>query len=279
VGNPDNLFATLNAEEEADFIKKRITVNGLQTLGNAIADSRDQPQPYLSDPRLYANIVQQANLAEYRASNIRPGPAGIEFSNAFIEVCLHANANQVLRLPLITEFNVEAHAFKGDAEMKFWEEMKAEFKKEGLHEEADEVCEGRVSEKWIMRNKKFWTEVWSRRGDINVKMFVPCRQQGDSRSAIRKRPSQTRTRTEGTSDQVLAVCYTSEISPYYCHSDCNVFFLQRTTHAGTASWNERLRSSKKPKWNQLKPQGLPNLGNSCYQNCILQVGSKYSFLI
>jgi hypothetical protein len=276
VRNPDNLYAKINSEEEAILINKRITANGLHIVGNTIAISSDQAQQHLEDPLLYTNIVQQANLAEYRASGIRPGPAGIEFSNAFIEVCVHANARRVLRFPLNPEFNMEDYVFQGDAEIQFWEEMKKVFKDSGLQEAAHRVCDGKVSDKWDMRNMQFWTEVWSRRGSLDVKMFVPCRALHDKSSELGKRPQ-----VEGIFEQVAAAC----IAHNHCSSAATGFtliqilFLQGKVHGlgRTSSWQERLRSGQQSKSETWIPIGLPNIGNSCYQNSILQVGSGHTF--
>jgi hypothetical protein len=199
-GVSDHLYITLNPEEEADLIKKRITVKGLTLVGNIIADSNDQLQLDLADQFIYSNIIHQANVAEFRASGIRPGPAGIEFSNAFLEVCVHANASRVLRLPLPKDFDLEDHEFSGDAEINFWEEMKRLFQDSGLQEAAYNVCEGKVSDEWDLRNTQFWTEVWSRRGGLDVKMFVPCKAHRGRDSELGKRPHVDS--TESTSDEV-----------------------------------------------------------------------------
>ncbi len=219
MGNPDNLYAKLDPEEETELIKKRITANGLRIVGNAIAVSSDQFQQHLEDQFLYSNIVQQANLAEYRASNIRPGPAGIEFSNAFLEVCVHANARKVLRLPLPPDLNVEDCAFEGDAEIQFWDEMKRVFKSSGLQEAAHKVCDSKVSDEWDMRNMQYWTEVWSRRGGLDVKMFVPYRARHDICSELGKRLQVEQ--TEGKSNQVAACCdahnqYPCTLIQFFC---------------------------------------------------------------
>lgn len=200
-GNPDSLYATLNPEQEAVLVKKRITINGLRIVGNAIAESSVQPPQYLADQYLYSNIVQQANIAEYRASNVRPGPSGIEFQSAFLEVCVHASAKRVLRLPLITDFNMEDHVFGGDDELDFWEKMRLEFKDGGLHEAADDVCGDKVSEKWDLRNSQFWTEVWSRKGDL--KMYVPCRTRTDTSASSLLGKRLPAEQPKGTTDQVV----------------------------------------------------------------------------
>ncbi len=215
-GNPDDLYATLNAEQEDELLKRRITVNGLSIVGNAIADSSVQPSQYLTDQYLYSNMIQQANIAEYRASRVRPGPSGIEFRSAYLEVCVHAYDMKVLRLPLLSDFNPEDHIFKGDAEILFWEKMKSKFKDSGLHEEANEVCGDRVSDKWDLRKKQFWTEVWSRRGNLAMKVFLPCRTNGDISTSLGKRaqPEQP----EGTSDQVVVTLDKSQQHPLPCQS-------------------------------------------------------------
>ena len=170
--NSDLLYESLNADQEAVLIKKYITVDGLQIMGTTIANSSESPPQYLLDPQLYNNMVRQANNAEYRASNTRPGTSGIEFQHAFLEVMVHAVASRALILPLQAEFNPEDHTFSGDKDLRLMEEMQRQFRDGGLLDEADAVCGDGACENFNFRKRQYWTEVHTRRNNLDMQIFV-----------------------------------------------------------------------------------------------------------